>query len=81
MASLSTPQVTTPTHSHPLLEEEAPSRGRRSRGKQDAEDTRQTTNYFTLKAQLETTAEEQTKYSAASWDGSVRGYAKGGKRR
>ncbi|KAH9948602.1 TBC-domain-containing protein [Amylocystis lapponica] len=69
-------RVTTPTHTHPLLQDEASSRGRRSRGKQNAEDARPATNYFTLKAQLESAAEEQTRYSTASWDGSVRGYGK-----
>lgn len=78
---MSSGQVTTPTHSHPLLLDEGQSRGRRSRGKQNVEDSRPATNYFALKAQLETSAEEQTKHTNASWDGSVRGYGKGGKRK
>ncbi|KAI0951548.1 hypothetical protein AcW1_008567 [Taiwanofungus camphoratus] len=81
MTSMSSGQVTTPTHSHPLLLDEGQSRGRRSRGKQNVEDSRPATNYFALKAQLETSAEEQTKHMNASWDGSVRGYGKGGKRK
>ncbi|CCM04212.1 uncharacterized protein FIBRA_06379 [Fibroporia radiculosa] len=73
--------ASTPTHSHPLLSDEVSSRGRRSRGKQLSEDSRPATDYFSLKAQLESSAEEHTKYSNASWDGSVRGYGKGGKRK
>lgn len=74
----------TPAHSHPLSPQEGPSsRGRRSRGKteqpQHIHDS--PSDYFTLKAQLETSAEEQTWSSPASWDGSVRGYGKGGKQR
>ncbi|TCD66119.1 hypothetical protein EIP91_001728 [Steccherinum ochraceum] len=72
--------MSTPTHLHPLLVEEGSSRGRRSRQK-DAEPPRTPTNYFTLKAQLETTAENQTKHTKANWDGSVRGYGKHEKRK
>ncbi|KAL4250907.1 hypothetical protein ABKN59_005233 [Abortiporus biennis] len=69
--ALNATQMSTPTHSHPLLTEEG-SRGRRSRGgRQESEHTRSLTNYFTLKAQLE----EKGK-SNANWDGSVRGYGK-----
>ncbi|THH33474.1 hypothetical protein EUX98_g726 [Antrodiella citrinella] len=73
--------MSTPAHSHPLLAEEGSSRGRKSRIKQDAEPSRPPTNYFTLKAQLETTAQDQTKHTRANWDGSVRGYGKHEKRK
>ncbi|KZT73579.1 TBC-domain-containing protein [Daedalea quercina L-15889] len=81
MASTSTAPLSTPTHSHPLSAEEAPSRSRRSRGKQPSDDTRPPTDYFTLKAQLESNAEQHTKLSNVNWDGSVRGYGKGAKRK
>lgn len=79
MASTST-SVSTPTHSHPLFVEEAPSRSRRSRGKQASDDTKPPTDYFTLKTQLESSAEQQTRLSNTNWDGSVRGYGKNAKR-
>ncbi|KAH8094532.1 TBC-domain-containing protein [Cristinia sonorae] len=72
--------MSTPTHSHPLLADEGSSRGRRSRPKQEEGDTKSTTNYFTLKAQLETTVQSQTRHTKANWDGSVRGYGKQEKR-
>lgn len=81
MASTPLAHVSTPTHSHPLSLDEGPSRGRRSRGKQISEDARPATDYFSLKAQLESAAEEHTKHSRANWDGSVRGFGKGGKRK
>ncbi|EGO24973.1 hypothetical protein SERLADRAFT_356366 [Serpula lacrymans var. lacrymans S7.9] len=68
--------ATTPVHSHPLSPEEFPSRGRKTRGNQDAEDARPSANYFTLKAQLEKLSEPDSKESHANWDGSVRGYSK-----
>jgi small G protein signaling modulator 3 len=68
----------TPVHSHPLLPDEIPSRGRRSRGNHDSDSKRPTGNYFTLKAQLETDGSNTT---GQTWDGSVRGYSKLGKRR
>ena len=76
--------ATTPTHLHPLSPQDSPSsRGRRSHRKTEeslhADDSRP--DYFTLKSQMETTAEEQTWSSPTSWDGSVRGYGKGGKQR
>ncbi|GBE90104.1 predicted protein [Sparassis crispa] len=80
MASTSSAAVTTPTHLHPLSFDE-PSRGRRPRAKNSVEETRPATSYFDLKAQLENSAEKQTKNTNASWDGSVRGYGKGGKRK
>ncbi|KAJ7765845.1 rab-GTPase-TBC domain-containing protein [Mycena maculata] len=67
MASI---HLKTPVNEHPLLHEDVPtSRTRKNRGNQDPE-SRPTTNYFTLKAQLEQSSGE------SSWDGSVRGYAK-----
>ncbi|KAJ7692151.1 rab-GTPase-TBC domain-containing protein [Mycena rosella] len=66
MASI---HLKTPVHEHPLLPEEVPStRTRKNRGNQEV-DSRPTTNYFTLKAQLEQQNGE------SNWDGSVRGYA------
>ncbi|PCH42541.1 TBC-domain-containing protein [Wolfiporia cocos MD-104 SS10] len=82
MMSNSSAPVSTPTHSHPLLSDEGPSRSRRSRGKHSADDSRPAPDYFSLKAQLEHSAEEHTRHgSHANWDGSVRGYGKGGKRK
>ncbi|RPD54813.1 TBC-domain-containing protein [Lentinus tigrinus ALCF2SS1-7] len=78
MASSST--QTTPAHSHPLSQDEGPSRGRRSRGKLNEDSPRPQTDYFTLKAQLDDTSMEQTRYTNANWDGSVRGYGKGNRR-
>ena len=78
MASL---QATTPVHQHPLSVDEG-SRSRRGRGTQPTDShVRSPTNYFTLKARLDSSAEEQTKDTRANWDGSVRGYGKEGKRR
>ncbi|KAF9450458.1 TBC-domain-containing protein [Macrolepiota fuliginosa MF-IS2] len=65
----------TPAHSHPLSPDELPSRGRRSR-EPPRTDAKPTTNYFTLKAQL-----EQDTSDTPNWDGSVRGYGKLNKRR
>ncbi|TFK21482.1 TBC-domain-containing protein [Coprinopsis marcescibilis] len=68
-------QLKTPVHSHPLSAEELPSRIRRSRGSQGPpSDTRPTTNYFALKAQLE--QDPGHNGSPSNWDGSVRGYGK-----
>ncbi|KAF7789776.1 hypothetical protein EIP86_000722 [Pleurotus ostreatoroseus] len=74
MASL---QATTPAHSHPLLADEG-SRSRRGRGNHaaDSDQVKSPTNYFTLKAQLESSAEEYSKQTNLNWDGSVRGYGK-----
>jgi small G protein signaling modulator 3 len=68
----------TPVHSHPLLPDEIPSRGRRNRGNHDSDSKRPAANYFTLKAQLET---ESPNSNGQNWDGSVRGYSKLEKRR
>ena len=78
MASSST--QTTPAHSHPLSQDDNPSRGRRSRGKLNEDNTRPQTDYFTLKAKLDATSEDQSRYTNANWDGSVRGYGKGNRR-
>ena len=78
MASL---QVTTPAHEHPLSLDEG-SRSRRGRGNQPLDShAKSPSNYFDLKAQLDSTAESQTKKTHANWDGSVRGYGKKDKRR
>ncbi|KAI0076001.1 TBC-domain-containing protein [Panus rudis PR-1116 ss-1] len=72
---------TTPVHSHPLSGEESSSRGRRSRGSRpgtrdkDRDGAKSPSNYFTLKSQLEGSANEGSKSTSANWDGSVRGYA------
>ena len=72
----------TPAHSHPLSQEEVPSRGRRSRGKASEDSPRQTrpqTDYFALKAKLESSEESPNSFKG-NWDGSVRGYGKGNRR-
>ncbi|KAF5379653.1 hypothetical protein D9615_005777 [Tricholomella constricta] len=69
--------IKTPVHSHPLSPgDDTPSRSRRSRGNHDSDPQRPTSNYFTLRAQLE--AESS---NGSNWDGSVRGYGKGDKDR
>ena len=80
MASSST--QSTPAHSHPLSQEEFPSRGRRSRGKASEDSPRHTrpqTDYFTLKAKLDVSDDRATDFRG-NWDGSVRGYGKGNRR-
>ncbi|KAG1770928.1 rab-GTPase-TBC domain-containing protein [Suillus occidentalis] len=74
----STPPVTTPVHVHPLSPNEIPSRGRRTRGAQDVDETRYPNNYFILKSQSETQTEPENKGAniQANWDGSVRGFGK-----
>ncbi|KAI0833838.1 TBC-domain-containing protein [Trametes gibbosa] len=72
---------TTPAHSHPLAQDlEVSSRGRPSRGKPSEDSPRPSPDYFSLKAKLDGSAEEQTRHMNANWDGSVRGYGKGGRR-
>ncbi|KAJ7871591.1 rab-GTPase-TBC domain-containing protein [Mycena leptocephala] len=75
----------TSVHEHPLLHEDVSPSGRtRKRGgnttiNQDGDASRPQTNYFTLKAQLEqqqASANGNGDDGGASWDGSVRGYAK-----
>lgn len=70
--------ITTPVHSHPLSPNEISSRGRRTRGAQDVDETRSPNNYFTLKTQSEALAEPENKGAniRANWDGSVRGFGK-----
>ncbi|KAG1738405.1 rab-GTPase-TBC domain-containing protein [Suillus paluster] len=70
--------VTTPVHLHPLSPNEISSRGRRTRGAQDVDETRSPSNYFTLKAQSEKLAEPESKSAnnKANWEGSVRGFGK-----
>ncbi|KAI0291382.1 rab-GTPase-TBC domain-containing protein [Multifurca ochricompacta] len=81
----STAQASTPVHAHPLLADEAPSRGRRARlgssrqvdisSSESATNTR-TPNYFTLKERLDVTTQTGSRHGHANWDGSVRGYGK-----
>lgn len=75
MSSPAPAHLSTPVHSHPLLADEGSSRGRRSRGRQDNLDLTKspTSSYFTLKAHLDASAQEASKHTGASWDGSVRG--------
>ncbi|KAG1845291.1 rab-GTPase-TBC domain-containing protein [Suillus subalutaceus] len=72
------PPVTTPVHLHPLSPNEISSRGRRTRGGQDVDDTRSSNSYLTLKTQSETLVEPENKGAniRANWDGSVRGFGK-----
>lgn len=78
LPSSSTATAATPTHlNHPLSTEPTPgsSRSRRSRGRQGSDASRRTSNYFTLKSQLQ--PEDASLANGATWDGSVRGF--GGK--
>src|SRR6201999_1333896 len=81
-ASSSTAQVATPVHSHPLLADDLPSRGRRSRpgtrqGQADPDSVNsQTPTYSTLKDRLGSKAQTSSNHRHANWDGSVRGYGK-----
>ncbi|KAG2075404.1 TBC-domain-containing protein [Suillus decipiens] len=72
--------VSTPVHLHPLSPNEVSSRGRKTRGAQDVDETRSPNNYFTLKNQSATLAEPENKGAniQANWDGSVRGFGKSG---
>jgi hypothetical protein len=89
-ASSSTAQVAIPVNSHPLLADDLPSRGRRTRpvSRQDHGDAHpsatdatnvQTPNYFTLKERLDAKTQAGSRHGHANWDGSVRGYAKVGR--
>ncbi|XP_006458949.1 hypothetical protein AGABI2DRAFT_217774 [Agaricus bisporus var. bisporus H97] len=71
---MSSTHLKTPTHSHPLLSEEQPSRGRRRRAATPQSSSKTPTNYFTLKAQL-----EEDTVGQPNWDGSVRGYGHHGR--
>ena len=74
-----------PVNSHPLLADDLPSRGRRTRDASrkdpgdpapaDSANTR-TPNYFTLKERLDVKAQAGSGKGRANWDGSVRGYGK-----
>ncbi|KZT02541.1 TBC-domain-containing protein [Laetiporus sulphureus 93-53] len=81
MTSAPPPQVSTPTHTHPLLLDEALSRGRKLRSTQLSEDRKPSVDYFSLKAQVEHSIEEHAGYNSDSWDGSVRGFGNGGRRK
>ena len=76
-ASSSIAQLSTPVHSHPLLADEPPSRGRRARLSSrppeppSSADTTSTPTYYTLNAQA-----GSRHVARANWDGSVRGYGK-----
>lgn len=72
------PPAATPVHLHPLSPNEISSRGRRTRGAQDVDETRSPSNYFTLKAQSDKIAEPESQgaNNRANWDGSVRGFGK-----
>lgn len=84
-ASSSTPQPAIPVNSHPLLADDLPSRGRRTRhpsrqehgdpSPADNANTR-TPNYPTLKERLDAKAQADSSNGRANWDGSVRGYGK-----
>ena len=87
-ASSSTAQLAIPVHSHPLLADDLPSRGRRTRptSRQEqgdlppsadgANDTIRTPNYFTHKERPDAEAQASSSNGRANWDGSVRGYGK-----
>ena len=72
-------QLKTPVHSHPLSAEEistSSSRGRRHRASQSiGSDAKPKADYFALKAQLEQDSSNLTT-RPSNWDGSVRGYSK-----
>ena len=84
-ASSSTAQVSTPVHSHPLLADDLPSRGRRTRpvtrnGQADPPSVDganiQTPTPSTLRERLDANAQTGSNQRHANWDGSVRGYGK-----
>ena len=84
-ASSSTAQLAMPVNSHPLLADDIPSRGRRTRpasrqehgelSPADSANTR-TPNYFTLKERLDAKDQADSSNAHANWDGSVRGYGR-----
>lgn len=78
MRSMASVHLKTPVHSHPLLPDELPSKGRRTRGSHDSDSKRPAANYFMSKARLEV---ESSDVDGPNWDGSVRGYSKSEKRR
>ncbi|KAF8493942.1 TBC-domain-containing protein [Russula emetica] len=84
-ASSSTAQPAIQVNSHPLLADDLPSRGRRTRdaSRKEHDDppsadsaTTRTPNYFTLKERLDAEAQAGSSNGRANWDGSVRGYGK-----
>ena len=85
-ASSSTAQIAIPVHSHPLLADDLPSRGRRTRptSRQDQADhpsadgsnNTWTPSYFPHKERLDAEAQAGSSNGRANWDGSVRGYGK-----
>ncbi|KAH9052284.1 TBC-domain-containing protein [Lactarius vividus] len=83
-ASSSIPQVSTPVHSHPLLAEETPSRGRRTRlvprepeaPSADTINAASAHHYFTLRERLDVDAQAGSRHVHATWDGNVRAYPK-----
>ena len=81
----STAQLAIPVNSHPLLADDIPSRGRRTRhasrqeqGEPPSADNAntRTPNYFTLKERLDEKAQACSSNGRANWDGSVRGYGR-----
>jgi hypothetical protein len=60
-----------PVRSHPLSNDATPTRGRRTRANHDPESVRPSSNYFTLKAQLD--HENEFNSGTSTRDGSVRG--------
>jgi hypothetical protein len=60
-----------PVRSHPLSNDVTPTRGRRTRANHDPESVRPSSNYFTLKAQLD--QENEFNSGTSTRDGSVRG--------
>ena len=86
-ATSSTAQPAIPVNSHPLLADNIPSRGRRTRDASRQEhggDTHladnvnntRTPSYLTLKERLDAKAHTGSINGRANWDGSVRGYGK-----
>ena len=84
-ASSSTAQVSTPVHSHPLLADDLPSRGRRSRpvtrhGQADPPSVDsaniQTPTPSTLRERLDANTRTASRHRHANRDGSVLGYGK-----
>ncbi|KAI0342697.1 TBC-domain-containing protein [Trametopsis cervina] len=76
MASTSA-TIKTPTHAHPLLADDLISSSRRKRrsGVQEESSgpTRNSDNYFALRAQLEKSTNDNSERPGQNWDGSVRG--------
>ena len=86
-ATSSTAQPAIPVNSHPLLADNLPSRGRRTRDASrqeqhgdpplaDNTNNTRTPNYLTLKERLDAKVHTGSSNGRANWDGSVRGYGK-----